>query len=573
LHTFWAQLTFGLKPSQKVNVADQFTHWIEASIKLLGHFALLPFDGEGGAKVTTMKEIRRGDPEFFAEYYGNHRSLIHGNLTGMVHFKTSTPWNTIKAFKSRYFAWLTDIQVFLNYTKFKTETLVPCGFLVGALPGYLRRLEAEVELHASLGLDAGEIPFQLSSRSVSVPIKEDDIRRYLFNAVVVETSMKHAARLRERFYELQDPRDALASYPYTGIYQFVPMVKSTEWPISKILQLAQLHSSIVDDLKLIHVHNLQDIYHVIDEEGHSLLQGFYGMTVNGQPSADPKERLLHSLHNTARQGVKLDLVQSSKYESALGQLSNLQNILSNCVAPHFHSSVFIPGSRPKLSGRQVDSVSSGNYSSYANSLLADYNPQTGDTQVGEASATEYVPPVAKRHKPAILTYAQAAAPTSVASVTVPSAAPTGSAITQDDIDKMFYSISQKFSDSLGSSLTIQALEKQVQQTSGEIKQVQQAFQDKLQIVANSVDTLSPQVIEQHVQMNANAETLNNTISRQNLVIACIQKEFKETMVDLYSKLSLTPPVFHTQEASQVTASSAPQSAAPTVSQQLGGARE
>jgi hypothetical protein len=161
----------------------------------------------------------------------------------------------------------------------------------------------------------------------------------------------------------------------------------------------------------------------------------------------------------------------------------------------------------------------------------------------------------------------------VASVTVPSAAPTVSAITQDDIDKMFYSISQKFSDSLGSSLTIQALEKQVQQTSGEIKQVQQAFQDKLQIVANSVDTLSPQVIEQHVQMNANAETLNNTISRQNLVIACIQKEFKETMVDLYSKLSLTPPVFHTQEASQVTASSAPQSAAPTVSQQLGGARE
>ncbi len=105
------------------------------------------------------------------------------------------------------------------------------------------------------------------------------------------------------------------------------MVKSTDWPISKILQLAPLHSSIADDLKPIHVHNLQDINHVIDEEGHSLLQGFYGMTVNGQPSADPKERLLHSLHNTARQGVKLALVQSNKYESALGQLANLQNIL------------------------------------------------------------------------------------------------------------------------------------------------------------------------------------------------------------------------------------------------------
>jgi hypothetical protein len=520
-----------------------------------------------------MQEIRLGDPEFFAEYYGNHRSLIHGDLTGMVHFQTSTPWNTIKAFKSRYFAWLTDNRVFLNYMKFKTETLVPCGFLVGAHPGHHRHLEAELELQASLGLEAEEIPFQLSSRSVSVPIKEDDIRRYSFNAVVVETSTKNAARLREWFYELQDPRDALTSYPYTGIFQFVPMVKSSDWPISKILQLAQLHSSIADDLKPIHVHNLQDINHVIDEEGHSLLQGFYGMTVNGQPSADPKERLLHSLHNTARQGVKLALVQSNKYESALGQLANLQNILSNCVAPHFHSSVFVPGSRPTLSGRQVDSVSSGNYSSYANSLLADYNPQTDKTPAGEASATEYVPPVAKRHKPAILTYAQAAAPISVASVTVPSAATTVFAITQDDVDKMFSSISQKFSDYIGSSLTIQALERQVQHTSVEIKQVQQAFQDKLHLVANSVDTLSARVIEQHMQMNTNVETLNNTISRQNLVIACIQKEFKETMADLYSKLSLSPPVFHTQEAFQVTASSAPQSTAPIVAQQLGGAQE
>jgi len=233
----------------------------------------------------------------------------------------------------------------------------------------------------------------------------------------------------------------------------------------------------------------------------------------------------------------------------------------------------VPSSRPSLSGRQVDSVSFGNYSSHANSLLADYNPQTDETPAGEASATEYVPPVAKQHKPAILTYAQAAAPISVASVTVPSAATTVFAITQDDVDKMFSSISQKFSDYIGSSLTIQALERQVQHTSVEIKQVQQAFQDKLHLVANSVDTLSARVIEQHMQMNTNVETLNNTISRQNLVIACIQKEFKETMADLYSKLSLSPPVFHTQEAFQVTASSAPQSTAPIVAQQLGGAQE
>ncbi len=132
-----------------------------------------------------MQEICLGDPEFFAEYYGNHRSLIHGNLTGMVHFKTSTPWNTIKAFKSRYFAWLTDIQVFLNYTKFKTETLVPCGFLVGALPGYLRRLEAEVELHASLGLDAGEIPFQLGSLCRTTPSNPSSAKKPFSLAIII----------------------------------------------------------------------------------------------------------------------------------------------------------------------------------------------------------------------------------------------------------------------------------------------------------------------------------------------------------------------------------------------------
>jgi hypothetical protein len=479
LHTFHAQLTFGLKPSQKVNIADQFTLWIEASLKLLGDFALLPFDGAGTTKITAMEHIRWGDPDFFSEYYGNHRSLVHGNLTGMVHFQTSSSWNSIKAFKSRYFSWLTDNRVFLNYTKFKTETLVPCGFFVRAHPGYLRRDEAEEELHASLGLDPGEIPFQRSSRSVSVPIKEDDTRHYSFNAVVVETSTKHATKLRERFYDLQDPRTAIADYPYTGLYQFVPMVKSTDWPISKIYQLAHLHSSIIDDLKAMYVHNIQDVNNVIDDSGFSLLQGFYGMTVSGQATTDPKERLLHSIHNTSRMGVKLALVSSSKYKSALGQFTNLKNILTNCVNSKYHSSVFVTGSPPKLSGRQVDSISSGNYSSYADSLLMDYNPQTGD---GTETSDEYVPPVVKRYRPAVLTYAQAAAPTPIPSVVVPSTPQIVSSVSQDAIDKMFESFSQKFSASLGSSLTIQDLENQVKQTSGEIQEVKASFQSQIQTV-------------------------------------------------------------------------------------------
>jgi len=276
------------------------------------------------------------------------------------------------------------------------------------------------------------------------------------------------------------------------------------------------------------------------------------MSVTGQPVEDPKDRLLHSIHNTTRTGVKLALVQSSKYDAALGQFANLQNILTNCVDPKYHSSVFVSGSSPKLSGRQVDSISSGNYSSYTDSLLTAYNPQTGDEK-----APEYVPPVVKSYRPAVLTYAQAAAPTLVPSVIVPSAPPALSSVSNNEVDKMFAVFSQKFSASLGSSLSIQALEKQVQQTSGELHEVKATFQTQIQTV-----------ITQNAAISTNMENLTNTISRQNFIIACIQQEFKETMSDLYSKLGLPLP----DPKAQVAASTAPQPAATPLALQLGGAR-
>jgi exonuclease VII large subunit len=171
----------------------------------------------------------------------------------------------------------------------------------------------------------------------------------------------------------------------------------------------------------------------------------------------------------------------------------------------------------------------------------------------------------------VLTYAQAATPSIVATVVVPSTAPSISAITQDEVDKLLASFSQKFTESLGSSMTIQALEQQVQQTSGEIKQVQNAFQEKLHLVASSVDSLSAKVDTQHEHMNSTVESLNITISRQNLVIACIQQEFKATMADLYQKLHLAPPTFNNQGASQLAASPATQPDAYPLAQQLGGA--
>jgi hypothetical protein len=56
------------------------------------------------------------------------------------------------------------------------------GFLVGAHPGHLHRDEAEEELQGSLGLSEGELPFQMTSRTTSVPTQEGSTQRYSFQA-------------------------------------------------------------------------------------------------------------------------------------------------------------------------------------------------------------------------------------------------------------------------------------------------------------------------------------------------------------------------------------------------------
>jgi hypothetical protein len=231
--TYRAQLTFGLSSSCKeVNVSALFLQWLEKSIALLANFSLLPYEGEGGHQITLTDQFDQ-DPALYNQYYFNHRVLQHGNLTGMVQFQTSAPWISLKSPKSLYFRWLKECKVYINQTRFKTDTLVACGFLVGAHPGFMRRDEAEEELQASLDIEPDSLPFQLSSRSISVPIKEGDRSRFSFQAIVVETLVKHAQPLREKFYKLDPPQKAVANYPYTGNYQFVPMLKTKEWPIEK----------------------------------------------------------------------------------------------------------------------------------------------------------------------------------------------------------------------------------------------------------------------------------------------------------------------------------------------------
>jgi len=298
--TYRAQLTFGIARSSESNVADFFLNWYEKSTTELPDFALLPFDSHEHQLAPAPKEILHSNEIFFKTFYGNHRVLRHGNLTGMVHFRTTLSWSTIKSFKNPYFSWMRTHRVFLNYTKFKTDTLVACGFLVGAHPGHVRREEAEEEIRGSLGLDPEELDFQLSTRSISVPIQEGDSARFTFQALVIKTSTKNATILRERFYEFQ-PSKIVKNYPYTGLYPFVPMIKSKEWSIQKIHQLAQLHVSILNDLKAIYVSNILDIHHLINDKGESLLQYFLTQKTSIQHNNDANlpEPLFHSIHNTA----------------------------------------------------------------------------------------------------------------------------------------------------------------------------------------------------------------------------------------------------------------------------------
>jgi hypothetical protein len=80
--------------------------------------------------------------------------------------------------------------------------LVACGFLEGAHPGNTRRDHAEEELWVRLHMHEEDIPYQLSARTISVPLFKDKPGKYSFQEVVVEISANKAVSLRKRFYSL-----------------------------------------------------------------------------------------------------------------------------------------------------------------------------------------------------------------------------------------------------------------------------------------------------------------------------------------------------------------------------------
>jgi hypothetical protein len=249
----------------------------------------------------------------------------------------------------------------------------------------MRRDEAESELGVSLGFPTNEdLPFQLSSCSVSVPVQDSKPERFAFQAVVVETSTQQAASLCKKFFSLGNPTQVQQKFPYTGRYQFVPFLKTKEWTVHKILGLARIHVKIVQDLRPIFISNLKDICNGIDHGGTTLMEGFYRMKytlpiVEGNPPESAP--LLHSIHNTGKQNTKVALVPMCHYESALTQLSAIHSILTSYIPKEFLDRVFIDSLQAGITGQQIDSISSCNSAAYATELLKDTAPKTVKTSL------------------------------------------------------------------------------------------------------------------------------------------------------------------------------------------------
>jgi hypothetical protein len=259
----------------------------------------------------------------------------------------------LKGFKNLYFTWLKAHRVFLNYTKFKTDTLVACGFSVGAHPGFMRRDEAEDEICGSLGFDKDEANFHYPLDTFQCPLKMENR--------CVTTSKPSLWKPQSKMHHssvkgsiLSHPSTAIQTYPYNDQHQFLPMIKSKEWPVQKVYHLAQLHVSIIESLRPLYISPLQDLNNVVDDRGDSLLHVFQCLP---RPAPQPSmsdgsplpSMLLHSAHNTRQPTTKVVLVQQSNYEEALGILSNLQKILSNAIDPKFHAYVFMAGQTPEIS--------------------------------------------------------------------------------------------------------------------------------------------------------------------------------------------------------------------------------
>jgi hypothetical protein len=102
------------------------------------------------------------------------------------------------------------------------------------------------------------------------------------------------------------------------------------------------------------------------------MQGFYGMRFNfsaGVEQLITSEPLLHSIYNTGKVNTKVALVPTGHYDEALTQLSAIHSILAASIRTEYHKNVVIDSLMAKITGQQIESISSCNSAAYATELL------------------------------------------------------------------------------------------------------------------------------------------------------------------------------------------------------------
>jgi hypothetical protein len=279
---------------------------------------------------------------------------------------------------------------------------------------------------------------------------------------------------------------------------------------------------MMQDLKAIFLTNLQDIQTVIDQDGTTLMQGFYGMQFpTTLPSQKTPEPLIHSIHNTGSKTTKVVLVTTAHYEEALTQLSAIHSILTSSIPQEYHTRVFINSLQVTITGQQIDSISSCNSAAYATTLLMKYNPQDGTED------EDIQPP--KRYKPVPLTYADAISHNIEASTT---AVPTPThlpSITQTDLDNLYDQMKQFVSDHSHGGIQTAELEDKISRSTQEIQSVRDQLQHTIQGISTKVTTLANDMVTQTAK-------LSEEIQRQNVIILGMQRQFQESFSDFAHKL-------------------------------------
>ncbi len=263
----------------------------------------------------------------------------------------------------------------------------------------------------------------------------------------------------------------------------------------------------MNDLKPLYLENLQDIHHIINEEGNSLLHGMLSLQhTNGSP-------LSHSMHNTGQGKLKILLVKSTHSLAVIEQLGSIHEILYPKVPVPCHTNVFLPSARVALMSRQNNTISSCNYSSFANDLISTYTSHTLDNDTTS-------PP--KRPRVVHLSYSAAVSTVSVTTPSTPKptiAHSTVSSLTTQDLDALFERMKPYIrSEASSSNITIEELEDKMKHSHAEVLSIHEGLNTSIQ------------------DLSLRLETISSRMERQNSIILGMENNFKDTLSDFSTKL-------------------------------------